>query len=544
MLTCICGFRGYAGYLREYEYLTQRRQWLADRIAEQAPPPDTVTAQAYGIWPAGTPAQPSAAPPRKGSAQTLLVTLGAGLLILAGLVFVAVAWELFGPFGQLAILAGSALVTALAAIRLRTRVPRTAEALAVVAFALGLIVAGAGPGLGALPERWGNIDSLYSLFVCAVAVAFGTGMGHRFGITSWLWLGWLSTLVLLASAMGIVTDPLQAELTSTLSGIAYLALASGLVAFPLQTGRLPVRVTASLSLIVAAGLTVSLLDYDPPTGAVVVVSVALLAVLLLQDTLGHRASTWIGWPLFGFWLALLLLLAPTSTAMTAVVAVAGTALLFLLARWGIALAAVAVGVLWSVWLIGAAPPDARWFFGVAGVGLFAFSLRKGAAPLAWFAALLVQTAFLLQIDEVPFFEVPTLVLAGLLLLAGLIQFRSGERRSLILYAPALSAALLPSALMVWDESWSTPSLARFLLVMLGGVVCLLLGVRAHLLGLVVPATLAVSIAATAQLWATLDTLPRWLALALAGAALIGAGARIEWVREKRQETSAWLRTLQ
>ncbi|MGB3015574.1 MAG: hypothetical protein WBB41_13195, partial [Candidatus Nanopelagicales bacterium] len=54
MLTCTCGFRGYAGYLREYEYLTQRRQWLADRIAEQAPPPDTVTAQAYGIWPAGT----------------------------------------------------------------------------------------------------------------------------------------------------------------------------------------------------------------------------------------------------------------------------------------------------------------------------------------------------------------------------------------------------------------------------------------------------------------------------------------------------------
>ena len=132
----------------------------------------------------------------------------------------------------------------------------------------------------------------------------------------------------------------------------------------------------------------------------------------------------------------------------------------------------------------------------------------------------------------------------IVLLAGLVQFRSGERRSLILYASALSAALLPSALVIWDEPWSTASLARFLIVMLAGVVCLLLGVRGHLLGLVVPATLAVSIAATAQLWATLDTLPRWLALALAGAALIGAGARIEWVREKRQETSAWLRTLQ
>jgi hypothetical protein len=303
-------------------------------------------------------------------------------------------------------------------------------------------------------------------------------------------------------------------------------------------------VTAGLSLVIATSLTLSLLDYEPPTGAVVVVAVALLAVLLLQDVLGHRASTWIGWPLFGFWLALLCLLLPNSTAMTVVVAVTGTALLFLLARAGIALSAVTVGVLWSAWLIGTAPPDLQWFFGLAGVGLFAFSLRKGAAPLAWFGALFVQTAFLLQINEVPFFEVPTLVLAVLLLLAGLIQFRSGERRSLLLYAPAVSAALLPSAAAIWVEPWSTASLARFLIVMLAGVVCLLLGVRGHRLGLVVPATLAVAIAATAQIWATLDTLPRWMALALAGAALIVAGARIEWVREKRQETSDWLRTLQ
>ncbi len=543
MLTCTCGFRGYAGYLREYEYLTQRRQWLADRIAEQAPPPDPATAQAYGIWPAGGP-HPPVTPPRKGSAQTLLVTLGAALLILAGLVFVAVAWELFGPFGQLAILAGSALLSGFAAIRLRTRVPRTTEALAVVAFALGLIVAAAGPGLGALPEDWVDIDSPYSLVVCSVAVAFGLLAGHRFGVTSWLWLGWLSSLVLLASAMGMVTGPLASELTTTLSGIAYVALTAVLVAFPLRTDRLPVRVTAGLSLVLASGLTLSLLGYDPPTGAVVEVAVALLALVLLQDVLGHRASMWIGWPLFGFWLGLLALLVPTSIALTVVVAVAGTTLLFLLARWGIALAAVTVGALWSTWLIGTAPPDPQWFFGLAGVGLFAFSLRKGAAVLAWFAALFVQTAFLLQVTEVPFFEVPALVLAGLLLLAGLVQFRSGERRSLILYAPALSAALLPSALVIWDEPWSTASLARFLIVMLAGVVCLLLGVRGHLLGLVVPATLAVSIAATAQLWATLDTLPRWMALALAGAALIVAGARIEWVREKRQETSAWLRTLQ
>ena len=154
MLTCTCGFRGYAGYLREYEYLTQRRQWLADRIAEQA---RRRTSHRAGLRHLAGRGHNRRSHPREGSAQTLLVTLGAGLLILAGLVFVAVAWELFGPFGQLAILAGSALVTDSPPSGC-ARVPRTAEALAVVAFALGLIVAGAGPGLGALPEG-GDIDS-------------------------------------------------------------------------------------------------------------------------------------------------------------------------------------------------------------------------------------------------------------------------------------------------------------------------------------------------------------------------------------------------
>ena len=123
----------------------------------------------------------------------------------------------------------------------------------------------------------------------------------------------------------------------------------------------------------------------------------------------------------------------------------------------------------------------------------------------------MQTAFLLQVTGLPFFEVPTLVLAGLLLLAG--SSSSGPANSvLILYAPALSAAPAQRA----DD------LGRTLVDAVTGTVSArdarrrrvpAAGVRAHLLGLVVPATLAVSIAATAQLWATLDTLPRWLALA-------------------------------
>ena len=161
------------------------------------------------------------------------------LLILAGLVFVAVAWELFGPFGQLAILAGSALVTGFAAIRLRTRVPRTAEALAVVAFALGLIVAGAGPGLGALPEGGGTSTPLLPVRLRGSGrVRYRDGSSLRDHIM--VVAGLAEHTGAAGQRNGMVTGPLASELTTTLSGIAYLALTSGLVAFPLRTtGRRP-----------------------------------------------------------------------------------------------------------------------------------------------------------------------------------------------------------------------------------------------------------------------------------------------------------------
>ena len=139
MLTCECGFTTYSGYLQEFEYLTQRRQWLWDRVVEQSGPPDPATARQYAVWPA--PRQPVGPPPHRGSsAQILLVVLGAGLLILAGLVFVAVAWDLIGAYGQLAMMLLVTVLTGGVAWFTRTRTPRTAQALAVVSFALAVIL--------------------------------------------------------------------------------------------------------------------------------------------------------------------------------------------------------------------------------------------------------------------------------------------------------------------------------------------------------------------------------------------------------------------
>ena len=535
----------YVGYLREYEYLSSRRQWLWDRIVEGSGPPDTQTAREFGVWPVAPVGPTTPERPRSTSPQTLLVSIGAGLLIIAAFVFVAVTWDLIGPIGQILLLTAATLLTTVIAIQLRARVPRTAQALAAVAFVLGLIVAGAAPELGALPTSWGDADAVYAVAVAAVAVAFGLGLGHRYAMITWVWLGWLSTPVLLGSGLGLLIDELGAEeqVSLTIGAAGYLALCGGLGFGSRLVDQLPQRVTAGVSLLVATVLTMALLAFDPPTGATVVTAAALLLLLLAHEATGSRAASWVGWPLFGTWTALLALHLPDGPWLTAAMAGVGVVLLFGVARWGVGLAAVSAGALWTTWLIAAWEPDQWLFFAIAGLGVLAFSLRDGAAPLAWFGALSLQVAFLLRIDDVPFFEVPTLVLAGLLLLAGLVQIRAGETHSLVAYGPAVTAALVPSSLLVWDDLWSQASLLRFGIVLGVGVGCLVLGVRTHMLGLVVPAAVAVSIASTAQLWATLDTLPRWLALALAGSALIVAGARIEWVRGQGERAGDWLQTL-
>ncbi len=545
IVTCSCGHRVYAGYLREFEYLSTRRQWLWDRIIEGAGTPDTHTAREYGIWPVTTVGPAPVERPRSTSPQTLLVSIGAGLLIIAALVFVAVTWDLIGPIGQILLLTSATALTTVTAILLRERVPRTAEALAVVAFMLGLIVAGAAPELGALPRSWGGADSIYGVAVAAGAVLLGVGLGHRFAMVTWVWLGWLSTPILLGSGLGLLVDAMgtDEQLTLTIGAVAFLALGGALAFGSRLVDPVPQRLTAGVSLLVAAVLTVALLAFDPPTGATVVIAAALLLLLLAQEATGNRAAAWVGWPLFGTWLAIAALHLPDGAWLTAAMAAAGVALLFGIARWGVGLAAVSAGALWTTWLVAAWEPEQWLFFAFVGLGILLFSLRDGAAPLAWFGALSLEVAFLLRVDDVPFFEVPTLVLAGLLLLAGLIQVRAGEPHSLVAYGPAVTAALLPSSLLVWDDMWSQASLIRFGIVLVASVGCLLLGVRAHMLGLVIPGAVAVSIASTAQLWATLDTLPRWLALALAGSVLIVVGARIEWVRGQGERAGDWLQTL-
>ena len=540
MLTCTCGYRGYAGYLWEYAYLDQRRRWLWDRIVEQSPAPDPVTAREYRIWPVAPTAPVAPRPRGGGSTQMLLIGLGAGLLILAGAVFVAVAWDVIGPYGQLVLMFVATLLAAGTALALRHRTPRTAEALAVVAFALAVIIATAAPALGVIPTAWADPERPYWLFVTLGLTAGGLVFGHLSGLRAWTWLGWLSAPWALGAALGVATGFLDnGQLETTVAALAYLALATGLF-FAVPRESVPRLLSGTFSLLVTGALTLGLLAQTPPLGAIVVIAAVLLVLLVFGERI--TASAYVGWPLFGLWLTLVGGLLPESGWLALGMAMVGAALLFWLGRGQVLLGMLTAGTVWTAWVMHD-PAHTDIVLAVAGVAMFLLALRPAAAPVAWFAAPSLQVAVMLRWEAVPTLETPTLVFAALLLVAGLLQARADERRSLIVYGPAVTFALIPSALLVWVDIWAQPALIRFGVVMVCGVGLLLWGVHRHLLGLVVPSATAVAIAATAQVFATLDLFPRWLALGIAGGLLLLIGARLEWVRGKRAETSAWLHSL-
>jgi hypothetical protein len=66
-----------------------------------------------------------------------------------------------------------------------------------------------------------------------------------------------------------------------------------------------------------------------------------------------------------------------------------------------------------------------------------------------------------------------------------------------------------------------------------------IGARLRLAGLFWPAVAALAVAATAELWGSTHVLPRWLVLAVVGGALVLAGARIEWLRDRRTRIDRW-----
>jgi hypothetical protein len=172
--------------------------------------------------------------------------------------------------------------------------------------------------------------------------------------------------------------------------------------------------------------------------------------------------------------------------------------------------------------------------------------------LAWPAALLAEEAWLLASPAwAPHLsETWAWPLAACLLLAGVLATTAPPMRSLIRYGPALTVALIPSALATWGATWvthrsgaSTEHIVRLVVVLLAGTAGIIAGARQGRAGLFLPAAAAVAIAGAAQVFTSLDALPRWVALATVGAILLASGAHIEWLRHHTHTATAWLRHL-
>jgi hypothetical protein len=586
MVACPQGHRAYAGYLAEAAFLRPRLQWLDDRAAAGDAAPDPETARRSGIWPApsdlsASPAlpptrpyategtRPAAAPSEGPGIQVLLLSLGAGLLIVAGIVFMAVVWSDLGSFGQVAVMGLATLGFGVAAVRLAHRLPGTAEALAVVAFGLGVIDVVAAPALGLVPDEWLHVEQPYLPLATCVGAAVVVWLGRTFALQAWVWLGWVSvaigaSLLSWSLALGPFDSDLPAAaLCVSVVGIAAVALQAGPYVSARLAPDLPAMTASALvALILAAPAWLYWLsDLDHP--AILGTSVTTLVVAAAAGVAWGRTTQVIeavgatGLAGIGVGLALLLLPGGDSVWLAVVAAAAGVLLLVGLGRAGFLHAGLlASTTLWSAWALGrlaitgateGADPvflQVSVLLALVAATWFVVAWRGGEPVMAWLAAVVGELAWiallprLTGLPDVP--ERWALPFAVLLLGAGWVWHRSEPGESLGWLGPGVSVALLPSAFSCWGAPWvddfsdqsTTEATVRLLLVLVASVAVVVVGSQLRLSGLLVPGAAALVIVGTAQVWTGLLGMPRWLGIAVAGTVLFVGGARIEWLRAR------------
>lgn len=566
MVKCECGHRAAAAFLSEAAYLQARLDWVRDRI--RAGDSATTSGPAPAVAPTPAPASTQL------SAQSILLGVGALLLVVAAAVFTAVAWPRLGATGQIALIVGATGLAAVLAVRLRHRLRGTAEALAALTVGLAVVVLVALPLLGVVPERWQQAESAYWLagfFGLAVAAVVG---GRATGLRAWSWLGWANALAAAAAATTLAAGPPPVDDRRLTLAFAVLAVAgvvlvaASWVVPALEVDRWPMQIAGSLALLaslaVVAGSALGGLAVAEAAATTAVAAAVLGVMTRMAGPDARHVFAWGTGLLAVVSAGLLLSLLPATAIVGVVVAVLGAAMLQVGVRAeSTALAVAATAVLWATWLgTGATaatpaatspPDDVTWFMVSAAVALFAAAWvgrgRVGATWLAWPGAVLGSIAFVLLVpDSYPTaLEAWTLPVAGLLALAGWVAGRGRAASSVERLGPALAVALLPSAAATWVSPWvlalddAGPEHAvRLAVVLAVGGALMVLAVRGHWLGVLLPSSAAVVIAALAQVWTGLDALPRWVALGIVGILLVLAGARFEWLRSEGRRARLWI----
>lgn len=597
MCQCTCGHRVFAGYVAEADALAARLHWLEDRVAAGDLAPDPVLAGRYAIWnpppprdgspgadPAGVvlPDPSPGSPPASARARnatpgvaSLLLGLGAMLLVVAGAVFAAVVWDRLGAWGQVGFMLAATVGIGALAVRLRRTLAGTAEALAVVAAGLATIDVVAAPLLGLLPAHWVEDPNAYPAAAMGLLGLGLLSLHHRFALRAWCWLGWASALAgawLIVPAVATATfdlasrDWVPAAVTiPTLASVGMLA-AGRRPDDRWEAHRKPLLTVGAfgfgISTLATAGAAMS---QTHRVGALITTAAAALAVgaWAARDR-GRTPVIQVGASaLAGATVALVLSLPPEPQPvwLAAAVALAGFAVGLVLWILDAQRSALAAGpsVVWLAWVAlrvtaqpGAATPSGlvteQLSLLAALVGLLSFVLAWRVPALAWLGAVLGTAALALApITWGDPLELFTLPVAALFLGAGLLWLRPGGVPSIQWLAPAVTIALVPSAVGTWLAPWAvdlsaeaiSTHLLRLAALLIVTVAIVIAGTRLHLAGLLVPAAAALVILSGAQVWSGLSTLPRWTALALAGTLLVVTGARLERLRDRGRQAVDW-----
>lgn len=119
-------------------------------------------------------------------------------------------------------------------------------------------------------------------------------------------------------------------------------------------------------------------------------------------------------------------------------------------------------------------------------------------------------------------------------------------------APPFVLAVLPSTVALlqdtagrwwYDEDPSAAYQVRVVALVAVAVVAAIVGARQRWAGLFFPGIVLALVVLTVELVDLGRFLPQWVSFGLAGAALVAAGARWEWLRNRGKEGAAWVRGL-
>jgi hypothetical protein len=200
------------------------------------------------------------------------------------------------------------------------------------------------------------------------------------------------------------------------------------------------------------------------------------------------------------------------------------------------LVVVALGVLTAA-LLKRLPAWAVWAVAVLGVAATVVELSTRTIDSPWrpeLVGLLVA--------------VPTLVAS----VAWWWLRRPSHASTWLTVTPAFILVVLPSTLALLDDATSRwwfaedPGVAfqaRTAALLVVGASAAVIGARQRWVGLFVPGLVLTVVVVGIQLADLGRFLPQWVSFGVAGALLLAAGARWEWVRDRGRSGAAWVRTM-